>query len=105
MVERREFLKLSALAAGFSAASISHALALPGDHKTGTLEDVQHIVVLMQENRAFDHYFGTLRGVRGFNDRVPIRLPGGKPVWFQPRQRAPGETLTPFHLDTSRTAV
>ncbi|MGO9817013.1 MAG: alkaline phosphatase family protein, partial [Acidocella sp.] len=105
MVERREFLKLSALAAGFSAASISRALALPGDHKTGTLEDVQHIVVLMQENRAFDHYFGTLRGVRGFNDRFPIRLPGGKPVWFQPRQKAPGETLTPFHLDTSRTAA
>src|ERR1700727_208147 len=69
---RRDFLRLSAasaLTAGFSSASIQRALALPADHSTGTIEDVQHIVVLMQENRSFDHYFGNLRGVRGHNDR------------------------------------
>ena len=38
----------------------------------------------MQENRSFDHYFGTLRGVRGFGDPRPVMLPSGKPVWFQP---------------------
>ena len=37
----------------------------------------------MQENRCFDHYFGTMRGVRGFGDRFPIPLASGKPVWFQ----------------------
>lgn len=35
---------------------------------TGTIADVKHIVVLMQENQSFDHYFGTLKGVRGFAD-------------------------------------
>ena len=48
--------------------SIGRALAIPANNRTGTLRDVEHIVVLMQENRSFDHYFGTLRGVRGFND-------------------------------------
>ena len=106
MPGRRELLKNSAaLAAGFSAASISRALALPPASRAGSIEDVQHIVVLMQENRSFDHYFGTLRGVRGYNDRFPVLLPGGRPVWFQPRQKAPDELLLPFHLDTSRTGA
>ena len=30
---------------------------------------VEHVVFLMQENRSFDHYFGTYPGVRGFDDR------------------------------------
>jgi phospholipase C len=34
----------------------------------GGLRDIGHIVVLMQENRSFDHYFGTMSGVRGFSD-------------------------------------
>jgi hypothetical protein len=38
----------------------------------------------MQENRSFDHYFGTLRGVRGFADPHPMTLPSGKSVWHQP---------------------
>ena len=105
MVERRNFLKLSALAAGFSAPSIRRALALPANHQTGTIEDVQHIVVLMQENRSFDHYFGTLRGVRGHNDRHPIVQPDGRPVWFQPRQHDNTQHILPFHLDTSRTGA
>ena len=32
------------------------------------LTDIDHIVILMQENRSFDHYFGTMRGVRGYGD-------------------------------------
>jgi len=35
------------------------------------LTDIDHIVILMQENRSFDHYFGTLSGVRGFGDAHP----------------------------------
>jgi len=67
----------------------------PGDAGplTGTIDDVQHIVVLMQENRSFDHYFGTLRGVRGFGDPRPVTLPSGKSVWHQ----ASGDTtVLPF---------
>ncbi|MCW2503543.1 MAG: phospholipase phosphocholine-specific [Actinomycetia bacterium] len=48
--------------------SIARAAGIPAHRRTGTLQDVEHIVVLMQENRSFDHYFGTLRGVRGFGD-------------------------------------
>jgi phospholipase C len=39
-----------------------------------SLSDIKHIVILMQENRSFDHYFGTLSGVAGFSD--PNALPG-----------------------------
>ena len=44
----------------------------------------------MQENRSFDHYFGTLRGVRGYGDPRPVMLPSGRSVFHQPsagRQR------------------
>mgnify|MGYP006090182805 CR=1 FL=1 len=45
---------------------------------------IEHIVIFMQENRAFDHYYGTHRGVRGFNDRAAPVLPNGRPVFYQP---------------------
>ncbi len=45
---------------------------------TGTIKDVEHVIILMQENRSFDHYFGTLKGVRGFGDRFTIPLANGR---------------------------
>jgi phospholipase C len=51
---------------------------------TGGITDVKHVVILMQENRSFDHYFGTLQGVRGFGDRATVLLPGGYGVFNQP---------------------
>ncbi|MFG6447872.1 phosphocholine-specific phospholipase C [Roseateles sp. BYS180W] len=83
---RREVLKALAATGTLAALpdSIQKALAVPAHHRTGTIKDVQHIVVLTQENRSFDHYFGTLRGVRGFGDPRVMRLPSGKPVWQQP---------------------
>ncbi len=51
--------------------SIERALAIAPDRRTGTLQDVRHVVILMQENRSFDHYFGTLPGVRGYADPHP----------------------------------
>ena len=77
--------------------SIQRALAIPANNKTGTIRDVEHVVILMQENRAFDHYFGTLAGVRGFGDRFPIPLPDGRSVWQQ--RAANGNVMMPFHLD------
>jgi phospholipase C len=93
---RRRFLKLLGAGAVASAfpSSIKRALAIPANHRTGTIEDVEHIVILMQENRSFDHYFGTLRGVRGFGDPHAIRLPSGDPVWGQ--SGSTGKVL-PFH--------
>jgi phospholipase C len=86
MKSRRDFLRLAATAASAAMipASIRQALAIPANRATGTIKDVGHVVILMQENRSFDHYFGALRGVRGFNDPRPARLPNGKPVWYQP---------------------
>jgi phospholipase C len=52
---------------------------------TGTIRDVQHVVVFMQENRSFDHYFGSLRGVRGFDDRNALVFQNGDTVFSQPR--------------------
>lgn len=52
--------------------------------QTGTIDDVKHVVIFMQENRPFDHYYGTLRGVRGFEDRAAPNLPSGLPPFYQP---------------------
>jgi phospholipase C len=85
--DRRTFLKL-VLGSGTLAAalppSIARALDIPAHHRTGTIADVEHIVILTQENRSFDHYFGTLRGVRGFADPRAVTLRSGRPVWYQP---------------------
>jgi len=50
----------------------------------GGLDSVEHVVILMQENRSFDHYYGSLRGVRGFNDPTALKLSTGKSVFYQP---------------------
>ena len=92
---RREFMQLMGMTAMMSAlpTNIAKALAIPANNRTGTIQDVEHVVILMQENRPFDHHFGTLRGVRGFNDprAVSINLPLASgtgttpvPVFLQP---------------------
>ena len=97
-VNRRRFLQLAGGTAAFTAlsSSIERAAALPANHRSGTIEDVEHIVVLMQENRSFDHYFGTLRGVRGFGDPHPVTLQNGKTVWHQSDGT---KDILPFHPD------
>src|ERR1700722_8066628 len=78
-VDRRRFMHLMGGAAALTTlrANIARALAIPAHNARGTIEDIEHIVILMQENRPFDHHFGTLRGVRGFSDprAVNIHLP------------------------------
>ncbi|MGB8878380.1 MAG: phospholipase C, phosphocholine-specific [Solirubrobacteraceae bacterium] len=94
-VSRRRFLQLAggSVAATMLSDSIARALAIPANRATRSLKDIEHIVVLMQENRSFDHYFGVLRGVRGFGDPHPVTLPSGRPVWDQ----ADGSAVTfPF---------
>ena len=106
MTTRRKFLT-GAATTGIAAAalnafppSIRRALAIPANNKTGTIMDVEHVVILMQENRSFDHYFGTLMGVRGFGDRFTIPLPGGRSVWQQ--SDAAGKLVLPYHLDQTK---
>jgi len=99
---RREFLRRSAGLIGAATslsllpASIIRALAIPAAVQSGTIRDIKHIVILMQENRSFDHYFGTLRGVRGFGDPLPINLPSGKPVWYESDGT---REIPPYHMN------
>ncbi|WP_018628269.1 phosphocholine-specific phospholipase C [Niabella aurantiaca] len=102
MDNRRAFLKKSMLLSGAAGvkAAVPEALlkALSIDPKPGsTFLDAEHIVILMQENRSFDHCFGTLQGVRGYNDPRAITLPDQKPVWFQTNEK--GDTYGPFRLN------
>lgn len=92
--DRRKFLQfMGATTLTAFHSNIAKALAIPANNRTGTIQDVEHIVILMQENRPFDHHFGTLRGVRGYNDprAVKINLPLASgtgttpvPVFLQP---------------------
>jgi phospholipase C len=97
--DRRSFLKLLAAGAGATTlpGCIGRALQIPAHRRTGTIEDVEHIVILMQENRSFDHYFGAMRGVRGFGDPRAVTLPSGDAVWCQPRGKRGEGLVWPFH--------
>jgi phospholipase C len=103
-LSRRGFLGATAAAAGAAVVSAAvptvDAQAAP-KRRHGDIRDIKHVVILMQENRSFDHYFGSLKGVRGFGDRATITLPGGLPVFEQPTT-APGAPVTttqyPWHL-------
>ncbi|MGE6732960.1 alkaline phosphatase family protein, partial [Streptomyces sp. NPDC059900] len=97
-LNRRRFMQLAGGTAAFAtlSQSIARAAALPAQRRSGSIKDVEHVVVLMQENRSFDHYFGTMKGVRGFGDPRPVTLPSGKPVW---NQSGGGKEVLPFHPD------
>ncbi len=103
---RRDFLKKAALLTGAASLaqllpeSIQRALAI-NPPEGSTWHDAEHVVILMQENRSFDHALGTLRGVRGYNDPRVIRLPNRNLVWLQ--SNAAGETYAPFRLDINQT--
>ncbi|HVV77752.1 MAG TPA: phospholipase C, phosphocholine-specific [Mycobacteriales bacterium] len=107
-LSRRRFLATGAVAAGAAVVGIGSppvaAAESPSDDALplyGDLRDIKHIVIVMQENRSFDHYFGRMRGVRGFGDRSTITLPEGLSVFRQPTS-PPGAPLTttqyPWHL-------
>jgi phospholipase C len=89
-LSRRTFMAASAATAAGAAvagtvgAEPTQAAAATPTGTTGTITDVKHVVILMQENRSFDHYFGTLQGVRGFADRSAIQIAGGYSVFNQP---------------------
>ncbi len=106
MDSRREFLKKAALLTGgagmmnFLPESVQRAMAIHPDPGT-TYLDAEHVVILMQENRSFDHAYGKLKGVRGFNDPRAISLPDKNKVWLQTDKK--GDTYAPFRLDIKNT--
>lgn len=103
-MNRRDFLinssktMFGAAALASFPASIQKALAIDAKVETGTIQDVKHVVILTQENRSFDNYFGTLKGVRGFGDRFTIPLSNGRKVWEQYDKNK--NKVLPYHLDS-----
>ena len=105
-MNRRDFLVNStktifgtAALASFPA-SIQKALAIDAKVETGTIKDVKHVIILTQENRSFDNYFGTLKGVRGFGDRFTIPLSDNRKIWEQYDRDK--NKIFPYHLDSTR---
>ena len=103
-ISRRNLIRGAAAVGGAAAVSVTAAAqdadaaarqhgAKGGGPRHGDIRDIKHVMILMQENRSFDHYYGSLRGVRGFADKATILLPGGLPVWQQP-STAPGLPVT-----------
>jgi phospholipase C len=110
-VTRRRFLQYTALGSaaaaavgvsgGAAAASVARSSATRTLPKgwTGTIADLKHVVILMQENRSFDHYFGTLSGVRGFGDKQFLVYPNGNNIFQQPdTARTDLGYLLPYNL-------
>jgi len=110
MFTRRRLITNAAQLASLAAAStlmppnVQKLMAQP-PKRAGTLKDIKHVVLLMQENRSFDHYFGTLSGVRGFDDPDAITLSTGKSVFHQPDAAHPDGYTLPFHLNSLSTAA
>ena len=92
--------RLLGSAAGMAAVAAASALMPPNVRralaqsppKEKSLGDIKHVVMLMQENRSFDHYFGTMAGVRGFDDPNALKLPNGRSVFYQPDPENPTAT-------------
>lgn len=107
---RRRLLTTGARLAALASASaimppnVRRALAQQ-ESAPASLRDIKHVVLLMQENRSFDHYFGTLAGVRGFSDPEALTLADGRSVFHQPDEKNPDGYLLPFHLDTRSTSA
>ncbi|MFB4295346.1 alkaline phosphatase family protein [Actinomadura sp. NTSP31] len=95
----------AAFAAEFLPPNVRRALAAQPARRRGSLKDVKHVVILMQENRSFDHYFGTLPGVAGFSDPNAITLSTGRSVFYQPDDVNEAGYVLPFHLDTTRSSA
>jgi phospholipase C len=108
-MSRRQFVGSSAAVAGAAGLAgvlpASLAEAATRAPRRFELSQVRHLVFLMQENRSFDHYFGTFPGVRGFSDPTAIRLPTGRSVFQQPDPANPDGYLEPYHMSTISTGA
>src|ERR1700723_2630278 len=103
---RRELLKLATASAvaelaslGLHGCGVRSVISPPAVSGCSKLTDIEHVVILIQENRSFDHYFGSYRGLRGFSDKSPAFEQSDPANTGNP----PTGILQPFHLDTSTT--
>lgn len=101
---RRSFIKAAGVAAAASMlpAALQRALAAPAP--SGTLGSIGHVVIFSQENRSFDHYFGSMRGVNGFGDDHPLVVQKSNNRTVFQQADASGNLLAPWHLDSNITS-
>ena len=64
--------------------------------QAGGIHKIKHVIVVMQENRSFDNYFGTYPGADG----IPMR--NGRPTVCVPDLRV-GHCVRPYHDRASST--
>jgi phospholipase C len=109
---RRRLLTGAAILGGATAASVAlppnlrSAMAATTAPTSFSPTEIKHVVLVMQENRSFDHYFGTMPGVRGFADPTAIKLAStGESVFYQPYSANPLGYLLPFHVNTLDTGA
>src|SRR6266487_103350 len=109
MFSRRRFLQIAAASSGLAVTGsdlLSQAVANASSMtRPNGSNGIRHVAILMQENRSFDHYFGTFPGVRGFSDPKAIKLPNGQSVFQQPDPANPDGYLEPFHMSTITTGA
>jgi phospholipase C len=113
LLDRRRFLEVSLAtsAAALLAATGRSTLASADTVRRAAsvaprgsdLGAVEHVIFFMQENRSFDHYYGTLRGVRGFDDHPAHHLGAFAQADPANTTRHPTGVQLPFHLDTRST--
>ncbi|HEV3266885.1 MAG TPA: alkaline phosphatase family protein [Acidimicrobiales bacterium] len=103
--DRRHFLRGSlalgggVLASGGPLSTIARAQrTTPAGSDLGAIE---HVVFVMQENRSFDNYFGSYKGVLGFNDHAGGSLGAFAQAYPANKTHAPFGEVLPFHLDSS----
>jgi phospholipase C len=105
-MNRREFLEKSGiLMAGLGTSGALHPAILKAlliePAAQSTFYDAEHVVILMQENRSFDHAFGALKGARGFLDKRAFVKQDGHSVFFQ--KNNDGKYAAPARLDLRNT--
>ncbi len=88
---------LAAASRGNRAGAAMAQLAARTKPAGSDLGAIEHVVFMMQENRSFDHYYGTYPGARGFDDHPHGKLGNFAQAWPGGRDT----TLLPFHLDTA----
>ena len=110
-ITRRDLVRAGAAAGALAgvetlaapAKVLEKVLAAPS--ACGSLSNIEHVVIFINENRSFDSYFGTYRAVKGFHNKAPLLNDGsGKSIFYQPFPGAAGEPygghLLPFRFDT-----
>jgi phospholipase C len=107
---RRRFVLGSAATAAAASfdllpGSVKKALAATSQPPLSSLRQIEHVVLLMMENRSFDHYFGSLAGVRGYSDPGALKLSTGRSVFYQPDPENPDGYELPFHLNPTKTSA